>query len=257
MDADEVSGGDAGNMTAGPYVVQCMKVDIFSDVVCPWCAIGKRRFEAALERFDHREAVDVHWRAFELDPSAPSRFEGDTASRLAAKYGMTREQALTAQERLTATAALDGLEFHLDTTKPVNTFDAHRLLHYARSVGGQDALTERLFVGYFAEGRDISDCTTLVRLGEEAGLDATKSAEILAKGEYATDVRTDEREARELGIGGVPFFVIDRRFGVSGAQSADVLLQVLEEAWTNRYPHNGGPGDGDSDATCQGDACVI
>lgn len=232
-----------------------MNVEIFSDVVCPWCAIGKRRFEAALARFSHADDVEVHWKAFELDPSAPVTPEGDLASRLAKKYGMTREQAVANQERLTALAAADGLEFHFDQALRGNTFDAHRLLHYAHEVGLQDALKERLFRAYFTEGRPISDRATLVRIGEEVGLDADKCAEVLDSGRYGEEVRDDEREARELGVNGVPFFVIDRRFGISGAQSPDAILSVLEEAWAKEHPLVVAAGD--SGDVCEGDACEL
>jgi predicted DsbA family dithiol-disulfide isomerase len=232
-----------------------MKVEVFSDIVCPWCAIGKRRFEAALERFEHKDEVVVHWRAFELDPTAPSVPGGDLASYLAQKYGTTREQAVASQERLAATAALDGLEFHFDKAKRGNTFDAHRLLHYAHEVGVQDALKERLFRAYFTEGEAIGDRATLVRLGEDVGLDAAKVSELLDGDHYAREVRADEAEARQLGITGVPFFVVDRHFGISGAQSPDAILEVLDAAWARDHPlvvSSGEPG-----ATCEGDDCAI
>jgi predicted DsbA family dithiol-disulfide isomerase len=234
-----------------------MKIEIFSDVVCPWCAIGKRRFEAALGEFSHADEVDVHWRAFELDPSAPTEPDPsvDTASHLAEKYGMTREAAVANQERLSAMAALDGLDFHFEKTKRGNTFDAHRLLHYAHEVGLQDELKERLFVAYFTEGELISDRSTLVRLGAEVGLDEVKSAEVLSEDRYAAEVREDELEARTLGINGVPFFVIDRHYGISGAQSPAAILEVLNEAWTESHPllvTATDPGE-----TCEGEACAI
>lgn len=232
-----------------------MKVEIFSDVVCPWCAIGKRRFEAALGQFGHADEVDVHWRAFELDPSAPVVAEGDTLSHLVEKYGISKEQAIASQSKLTTMAALEGLDFHFEMTKRTNTFDSHRLLHYAHEVGLQDALKERLFIAYFTEGETIGDRETLVRLGEEVGLDANKSAEVLESGRYAAEVRSDEQEARELGISGVPFFVIDRTFGVSGAQSPEAILQVLEEAWTKQHPLLVTSKDGES--VCEGDSCAI
>jgi predicted DsbA family dithiol-disulfide isomerase len=213
-----------------------MKVEIFSDVVCPWCAIGKRRFEAALERFDHQEEVDVHWRAFELDPSAPASSDVDVATHLAEKYGISRAQAIASQERLAELAAANGLEFHFERTKRANTFDAHRLLHYAHEVDAQGALKERLFRAYFTDGEAIADHATLVRLGTDVGLDAEKSAEVLESGRYATEVRADEAAARELGVTGVPFFVIDRRYGISGAQSPEMILQVLDEAWAKAHP---------------------
>jgi predicted DsbA family dithiol-disulfide isomerase len=234
-----------------------MKFEIFSDVVCPWCAIGKRRFEAALSDFGHAEEVEVHWRSFELDPSAPTApdLNVDTASHLAAKYGMTREAAVASQENLAAMAALDGLDFRFDKTKRGNTFDAHRLLHYAHEVGLQDELKERLFRAYFTEGELISDRTALVRLGAEVGLDQEKSAEVLEGDRYAAEVRADEQEARTLGINGVPFFVIDRRYGISGAQSPATILQVLDEAWAKSHPLVvTEAGDG---MACEGDACAV
>ena len=234
-----------------------MKIEIFSDVVCPWCAIGKHRFEAALGEFSHADEVDVHWRAFELDPSAPTVPDPgvDTAAHLAAKYGMTREAAVASQEKLAAMAALDGLDFHFEKTKRGNTFDAHRLLHYAYEVGLQDELKERLFVAYFTEGALISDRATLVRLGGEIGLDEAKSAEVLDEDRYAAEVREDELEARTLGINGVPFFVIDRRYGISGAQSPAAILQVLGEAWAKSHPLT--VMSDDPGLACEGDACSI
>jgi predicted DsbA family dithiol-disulfide isomerase len=195
-----------------------MRVEIFSDVVCPWCAIGKRRFEAALELFDHKEEVDVHWRAFELDPSAPASSDVDVATHLAEKYGMSRAQAIASQKQLAELAAADGFEFHFELTKRANT------------------LKERLFRAYFTDGEEIADHATLVRLGTDVGLDADKIAEVLESGRYASDVRADETEARELGVSGVPFFVIDRRYGISGAQSPEMILQVLDDAWAKAHP---------------------
>jgi predicted DsbA family dithiol-disulfide isomerase len=235
-----------------------MQVDIFSDVVCPWCAVGKRRFEAALQRFEHAGEIDVVWRAYELDPSAPVRREGDYAERLARKYGMTREQALAANERLTATAAVEGLDFHFERARPGNTFDAHRLLHYARQVGVglQDALKERLLVAYFTEGAAVGEPETLVRLAAEVGLDADECAAILAGDRYSAEVRADESEALALGITGVPFFVIDGKFGVPGAQDADTMLRVLERAWTKAHPLEVVAVSPGGDA-CEGHSCAV
>jgi len=237
-----------------------MQVDIFSDVICPWCAVGKRRFEEALGRFEHADEIDVVWRAYELDPGAPVRREGDYADRLARKYGMTREQAVAANERLTATAAHEGLEFHFDRAQPGNTLDAHRLLHYAREVGRQDALKERLFRAYFTEGAPIGEPETLIALAGEVGLDTAEVAAILAGDRYTDDVRADEREAAEIGVTGVPFFVVDGRFGIPGAQDADTILNVLERAWAKSHPlvmveaPPSGPSDG---AVCEGDNCAV
>lgn len=234
-----------------------MQVEIFSDVVCPWCAIGKRRFEAALGQFEHADEVDVVWRAFELDPAAPVRREGDNVERLAKKYGMTRQQALEANARLTAAAAAEGLDFHLEQAHAGNTFDAHRLLHHARSAGPglQDALKERFFVAYFTEGAAIGESDTLVRLATEVGLDPQECADVLAGDRYADAVRADERDAHELGVTGVPFFVVDGRFGIPGAQDADTILGVLRRAWTRAHPLEVvAPADG---GACEGDSCAV
>jgi predicted DsbA family dithiol-disulfide isomerase len=239
-----------------------MRVEIFSDVVCPWCAVGKRRFEAALGQFDHADEVEVVWRAYELDPHAPARREGDYADRLARKYGMSREQAVAANERLTATAAAEGLDFHFERAQPGNTFDAHRLLHHAREAGPglQDALQERLFVAYFSEGAPIGEPETLVRLAAEVGLDPQECAEILDGTRYSDEVRTDEEAAFDLGVTGVPFFVVDGRFAIPGAQDAETILNVLRRAWTKAHlPEvavvtTGAPVDG---GVCEGDSCAL
>ncbi len=235
-----------------------MQVEIFSDVVCPWCAIGKRRLEAALGRFEHADDVDVVWRAFELDPGAPARRDGDNVDRLARKYGMTRQQAVEANARLTAAAAAEGLDFHLERTQSGNTFDAHRLLHYARSAGPglQNALKERLFVAYFTDGDAIGDPETLVRLATEVGLDPHECADILAGDRYAAEVRGDERDAYELGVTGVPFFVVDGKFAVPGAQDADTVLSVLRRAWKKAHPLEVAVVSADG-AACEGDSCAL
>ena len=204
-----------------------MKVEIWSDVVCPWCYIGKRRFESALARFDHAGDVEVVWKSFELDPSAPVR-RGSTAEHLARKYGMTLEQVARSHERLTALAAAEGLEYHLDETQGGNTFDAHRLLQAAKERGFGDAMKEGLMRAYFTQRVAIGERDELVRLGQELGLE--DAAELLGSDAYADAVRRDEHEARLLGIGAVPFFVIDRYYAVEGAQPPDVILAALRQA---------------------------
>jgi predicted DsbA family dithiol-disulfide isomerase len=203
-------------------------VEIWSDVVCPWCYLGKRRFEKALARFEHRDDVEVVWRSFELDPNAGPSSDVPAAERLAAKYGMSVEDAAASHERLTGLAAEDGLEYHLDRTRGGNTFDAHRLIQLGKARGIQDAVKERLMRAYFTENVAIDDHETLVRLAGEVGLDARAT---LASDEYADAVREDEELARRIGINGVPFFVLGRRYGVSGAQTPDVLLEALDKSW--------------------------
>jgi predicted DsbA family dithiol-disulfide isomerase len=211
-----------------------MQVEIWSDVVCPWCYVGKRRFEAALARFGERDEVDVVWRSFELDPNAPQQRDLPSTRHLAEKYGMSIEQAEASQQRLTDLAAAEGLEYHLDRTAGGNSFDAHRLLHLAAASGLQDALKERLLRAYFTEGEAIGRPEVLQRIAAEAGLDPAEVADVLAGEQYADEVRADEQRARLLGINGVPFFAIDGRYGISGAQSSDLILSALEQAWSER-----------------------
>ena len=207
-----------------------MHVEIWSDIACPWCYVGKRRFESALAAFEHRDEVTVTWRSFELDPAAPRERPVDGATHLAEKYGTSREQALAMQQRMTDVAAEEGLEFRFDRARGGNTFDAHRLLHLAAAHGAQDATKERLMRAYLTEGEAIGDPETLKRLGIEAGLPADEVRELLAGDGFAAEVREDERAAAQFGIHAVPFFVVDRAMGASGAQPPEVLLELLERA---------------------------
>ncbi len=232
-----------------------MQVEIFSDVVCPWCYIGKRRFEQALERFPHAGEVQVTWRSFELDSAAPRGTGGPTLPALARKYGMTQAHAAEMQAHMTEVAAEVGLDFHLDLTRKGNTVDAHRLLHLAAEHGVQGQVKERLLKAYFTEGRPVFTHADLARLGAEAGLDADVAARALADGSYATEVAADLDLARSFGISGVPFFVVDRAYGVSGAQPAQALLQVLEQAWAASHPLTMvSTGSG---GTCDDGSCVV
>jgi predicted DsbA family dithiol-disulfide isomerase len=208
-----------------------MQVEIWSDVVCPWCYLGKRRFEAALESFDHGADVDVVYRSFELDPTASRDDTEPMIDVLAGKYGMTVAQAADAQRQMTERAAADGLEFHMDGLRRGNTRDAHRLLHLAKAVGLQAELTERLHRAYFTEQRSVFDHDGLLEIGVEAGLDRGDVRRVLDGSDYDDAVDTDEATARSLGATGVPFFVINRRYGISGAQPAAAITQVLHDAW--------------------------
>ena len=210
-----------------------MKVEIWSDVVCPWCYIGKRRFEAALAKFEHRDEVELVWRSFELDPSTPHSkdMRGTYAERLARKYRTSPEQAQGMLDNMTQVAATEGLEFRFDLSRGGNTFDAHRLLHLALERGVQDELKERLDKATFSEGLAVSDHDALAALAVEVGLPEDEVRDVLAGDRYAEAVRADEAAARELDITGVPFFVFDEKFAISGAQPADRLLRVLQRAY--------------------------
>ena len=213
-----------------------MHVEIWSDIACPWCYVGKRRFEAALAAFEHRDEVRVTWRSFELDPGAPPEREGDRAEHLARKYGSSVEQARAMQEQMTATAAGEGLEFRFDVARSGNTLDAHRLVHLAAAHGRQDAMKERLLRAYLGEGELMSDHAALERLAVEVGLDAAEVRETLSSDRFEAEVREDERTASALGITAVPFFVVDRSMGAAGAQPPEVLRRLLEQGWESRSP---------------------
>ncbi len=242
-------------MTKNPGgVVTAMKVEIWSDVVCPWCHVGKRRFEAALSRFAHRNEVDVVWRAFELDPSAPAVRDGAYADRLAAKYRMSVAEAQAMIDRMVAAGAGEGLDLRFDRARPGNTFAAHRLLHLALERGVQGLMKERLLAATFTEGAAIGDPKVLEGLAVEVGLAADEVRSVLEGDAYAVEVRNDERRASALGITAVPFFVVDATYGVSGAQPPDVLLGVLDEAWAGSQAlvATGGEAPGCSDDACGG-----
>jgi predicted DsbA family dithiol-disulfide isomerase len=236
-----------------------VKVEIWSDVVCPFCYIGKRQFEEALARFEHAEDVEVVWRSFELDPGAPAERTRDNLEHLATKYGMSRADAQAAQDRVQASAARVDLYLDFERTRGGNTFDAHRLVHLAAEHGLQDEMEERLFAAYFTEGRPVGLADTVRSVAIEAGLPADEVDAVLASDRFADDVRADERDARALGISGVPFFVIDRAFGVSGAQGAETILEALDHAWTAAHPLTivGSAGSGASDASCDDGSCAV
>jgi len=213
--------------------VKKLRIDVWSDIACPWCYVGKRHLEAALARFPHRDAVEVVWRAFELDPSAPREREHTTsyAERLAKKYGTSAGEAQARIDRMIDIARADGLVFDFEKIRPGNTFDAHRILHLAHERGMQDAVKERFLLAYMSEGEPIGSPEALLRLAVEAGLDADTVRATLGTDDYAREVRQDEAEANEIGVEGVPFFVLGGRYAISGAQPAELILQALHRTW--------------------------
>jgi predicted DsbA family dithiol-disulfide isomerase len=208
-----------------------VQVEIWSDVVCPWCYLGKRHFEQALERFPHRDEVEVIYRSFELDPFAPPGVTTPTVERLASKYGLGLEQARQAQRQMEERAAQAGLTFRMGGLRSGNTRDAHRLLQLARARGRQAEMAERLYRAYFTDQASIFDHASLAGFAADAGLDRDEALAVLASGEYGKAVDADEEVARSFGVSGVPFFVIDRRYGISGAQPAETIAAVLERVW--------------------------
>jgi predicted DsbA family dithiol-disulfide isomerase len=210
-----------------------MQVEIWSDVICPWCFIGKRRFEIALANFAHRESVQVIWRSFELDQKSPPRYPMSLEEMLARKYHVTPQEAAAMNERVTLLAKEVGLEYHLADAYPGNTFDAHRLLHYATSQQLGDRATERIMHAYFSESLPIGDRASLAQLAPKFGIAETDALVMLESDAYSKEVRADEARATEIGITGVPFFVIDEKIGISGAQPVEVFAEALQQSLSN------------------------
>ena len=208
-----------------------MEVEIWSDVVCPWCYLGKRRFEQALERFEHRDEVQVVFRSFELDPAAPRGETMPTVEVLADKYGMSPAQASQAQRQMEERAAAEGLTFRMDGLRRGNTKDAHRLLQLAKERGRQGEMMERLHRAYFTDQDSVFDHESLTRLAAKAGLDSDEAGKVLAIEQYSDHVEVDEAMAEALGATGVPLFVIDRRYGISGAQPPEAITEALQRTW--------------------------
>jgi len=203
-----------------------VKVEIWSDIICPWCYIGKRRFETALAGVDH--PVEVEWKSFQLDPTFPRGKAIPVYDALAEKFGGGREQVREMTGRVASLAAVEGLDYDFEHGVMVNTFDAHRLAHHAKSQGLGPQMHERLMRAQLIEGQTVNDVDTLVRLAEEVGVEG--AGPVVTSDQYTEDVNTDIREARQLGATGVPFFVLDRKYGVSGAQSAEVFSSALRQA---------------------------
>jgi len=231
-----------------------VQIEIFSDVVCPWCYIGKRRFEEALSAFAHQDQVTVTYRSFQLDPSSPTTSELTLEQMLAAKYGRSIQQARAMNDRVSDLAATVGLDFRLQDAHPANTFRAHRLLHFAASQGLGNELTERLMRGYFSEGVRIGDRDELLRLAVEIGLDRSAAADVLDSDAFETEVRADIELARAFGATGVPFFVFDRKYAVSGAQETALFTEVLDQAWADAQPI---AVVGSSGVVCEDDVCAV
>jgi predicted DsbA family dithiol-disulfide isomerase len=236
-----------------------MKVEVWSDVFCPFCYIGKRKFEQALAQFPHRDDVEVVWHSFQLQPDAPREIEGDVHEMLASKYGMTRQRAQEMNDHVTRQAAEVGLDYHLDKAQLTNSFDAHRLSHLAAAHGKQDVAEEALFTAYFTDGRHLGRHETLAEIGAELGLDSEEVATALAGDAYAREVHADIAEARSFGINGVPFFIFDRTYAVSGAQPSEVFLSALQRTWSDTHPLTmiGATDDQPDGEVCTDDSCAV
>ncbi|TLM87140.1 DsbA family oxidoreductase [Pseudarthrobacter sp. NamE5] len=213
-----------------------MKIEIWSDVACPWCFIGKRRFEAALAAFPHRDSVEVTWRSYQLDPTLPEHYEGTELEYLSSRKGLPMQQVAQMFDHVAQQARVEGLEYRFDAVVVANSFTAHRLIHLAAAHGKQDEAKERLLSDHFERGKDIGSREYLTSLGEELGIDRGEVEELFTSDKYSGSVRSDVEEARSLGISGVPFFVIDRKYGLSGAQPAETFTAALNQAWQESNP---------------------
>lgn len=207
-----------------------MRIEVWSDVICPWCYIGKRRLEMALADFAQRDNVEVIFRSFELDPDAPRQLDGTLEEKLAQKYHVSLQEAAAMNARVSDVAKEVGLEYHLSNARPGNTFDAHRLLHFAASRQLGDRATERIMHAYFSESLPVGDLVALARLAPEFGIPEADALAMLQSNDYSAQVRADEARAAGFGISGVPFFVIDEKVGISGAQSVEVFANALRDA---------------------------
>jgi predicted DsbA family dithiol-disulfide isomerase len=232
-----------------------IQVEVWSDIVCPWCYIGKRRLEGALA--DFRGEVSVRWRSFQLDPSTPSGDPRTVGESLAARKGLSAGQVKGMFAHVTGIAAQEGLEYDFDRARTANTLDAHRLLHFAKAHGRQGEVKERLMRAYFTEGADVGDHTVLASLAAETGLDEVAAKQALTDGSYAQDVAADIAQAREYGISGVPFFVFNERIGVSGAQPREVFEQALRQSSLTMLQAPAGSSTNETSGECADDSCAI
>ncbi|TMI72742.1 MAG: DsbA family oxidoreductase [Bacteroidetes bacterium] len=234
-----------------------MKVDIWSDVRCPFCYIGKRKFEKALEQFPQRDKLEVEWHSFELDPGLKTETGVNVYEHLARVKNISPESSIDLHGYVTEMAAKTGLEYNFDKAVIANSFDAHRLVQLAKQHGLGDEAEERLFKAYFTEGKDISDHLTLIVLGNEIGLDGKQVKQMLDTDEFADEVRYEEKQARDIGINGVPYFVINDRYAVSGAREPEVFLHALQKSWEEYEQVNSRPVTiaQDRDICAPGKAC--
>jgi len=234
-----------------------MKVEIWSDVACPFCYIGKHRFEEGLGQFEHKDDVTVEYCSFQLDPHAPREPQRDLYDVLARKFGISREQAMQMNMRVAEQGREVGIDFRFGDVVPSNTFDAHRLIKFAGRHGKEREAVELLFEAYFTGGRNVADRATLLDIAERAGLDRAATEAMLDSVAHADEVEADGLEASRLGARGVPFFVINRKYGVSGAQPTRVFLDALRRAWEDEHPliRTGGTGAGEADG-CGDGSCT-
>ncbi|MBH0230663.1 DsbA family oxidoreductase [Halobacillus yeomjeoni] len=235
-----------------------MRIEIWSDFVCPFCYIGKRRLEEALEQFPQKDQVEVVYKSFELDPNAERNKEANMHEKLSKKYGRTLDEAREMTRNMTEQAAMSGLDFHFDTMIPTNTLDAHRVSKFAETKGLGKEITERFLKAVLTDSKDIGDHETLMDLSSEIGLERAEVKSVLDGEDYTDAVRSEEQEAHQIGVQGVPFFVINRKYAVSGAQPTEIFVQGLEKAFEEEQKSS--PFEDlstNQDAACTEDGCEV
>lgn len=235
--AESLTSGEKQNLSSITNKEK-MKIEIWSDVMCPFCYIGKRKFESAMAEFEHKDNVEVIWKSFQLNPSLKTDPSKNTVQHLAETKGWTMEYTRNTIQYVMEMAQGVGLNYDFDKAVVANSFDAHRFIQFAKTLGKGDAAEERLFKAYFTEGKNTADHATLVQLGTEIGVNAEDLKKVLASNAYAQEVNKDVKEAEQIGVTGVPFFVVDRKFAVSGAQDSKTFLGALEKAWKEHAKTN-------------------
>lgn len=231
-----------------------MKIEIWSDFACPFCYIGKTRFETALNQFKNKDEVEVVYKAYQLNPYAPKTMEGNAYEAFAKGHNMTVKEAKDRFKMFEQNAKTVGLTYNYDIIQMTNTFDAHRLAKFASTKNLEEKLTSRLMKAYFTDGKNLSDIDTLVKLATEVGLDQKQAKEVLVSNQFKDEVSAQIDEARKVGVQGVPFFVINRKYGVSGAQQTEYFTQVLEQIWQEDHPVQT-LGNQDDSQSCNDEGC--
>lgn len=234
-----------------------MKIEVWSDIACPWCYIGKHRLDTAISSFAHADEVEVVWRSYQLDPDAPRVTDKNLNQTLSEKHGISLAQAVAMNDKMRRMGAKEGLIYRFDVARYGSSFDAHRLIHFARTHGLQSAMQNRLFAAYFGEGKALGDHATLLALALDAGLPELEVRDVLASDAFADQVRADAEEARQLNVRGVPFVVIDRKYALPGAQPVEVIGDALRQAWSEAHPLGDFTAAADPDGYCEADACKL
>ncbi len=226
-----------------------MKVEIWSDFACPFCYIGKKRFEIALNEFKHKDQVEVIYKAYQLNPQAPKEMQGTAYESFAKGHGTTPEGAKQRFDSFTQNAKTVGLTYRYDIIQMTNTLDAHRIAKWSNQFGKEDEVTNRFMKAYFTDGLNLADHDTLVKLASELGLNGKEAKKVLESNQYKDQVLAEQQESRQIGVQGVPFFVLNRKYGISGAQQQDYFTRALEQIWEEDHPLNVLE-EGDQDAVC-------